>query len=1229
MRFRETHKINLSCCIFFLLIVCIAAIANGATVSATLDFPQPEITYTNGNCIVLIEDLPIFADPGEPLLPVYTYRILIPQGETVVSVTATTSEAHEIKINAPLRFERYPLALGYKGPIRSVSRSEAVYTSNASFPAARTKHVTTQTYRGYNIAYVRIYPVTYIGGKDLLIFAPRLELEVVTSPDDGSIARQSGTLRNRCADDLAEVREFTDDVSHIESYADPERAPLGSSAIDPGDHYPNVIITHSSLESVFEGLKDLRDGQGLRTKIVLVSEISAGYTGVDLQEKIRNFIKDAYINWETEYVLLAGDDEFIPHRGLYAELLPYVTDPDIASDLYYGALDGNWNADGDSYWGEPGEADLIPDICVGRAPVGNVTEAAYFVSKLVRYETAPVVGQIKRAQMTGELLYGEPTWGADSKEELIGGSSANGFTTVGIPLDWSMITLFDRDLYPAEWGKHTVINNLNSGIHIHNHLGHSINNYTMKMYSSDVLASLTNDGISNSYFIAFIQGCFSAAFDNRTTDGSYVGDAIGEHFIFIENGAVAYLGTTRYGASAHESTRGAGHYYDRQFFDAVFGEKITAVGKAKDDSKIDNIPYIDFRGMRWTHYALVLLGDPAMDVWTDTPGNLVLELPGECYINDNEICLRATDGVNPVEGARVSIFTDSTYNDFGYTDTDGTIYLNPGINSAGSLFVAVKAHNFYSVLETLPVVSASEPLLMVESVSLDDDGAGQSEGNADGKADAGETVEMTVSVENIGPGIATGVEGTLRSHSPYVTILDSTGTYGDIGAGETVSPAWSYVVDVSTLMPDGHSAPFEMLLDYGDSSVVRHFDILMHAPVLRVNEISCDDSFVGNGDGCLQPNESVEIALNLLNTGSAEAEGVVLTLFTVDPYVNIESAISGTVDIPAGEGRQTSSPFVITVLPGCPEYHRIDLLLDIALACGLQTACSTSVYAGGFLEEDFSSGAVGWSHKEIVKGFVDEWHFETYRNHTPGGGYSWKCGGPGATKYMHYSHGALITPELCIGSGSILSFWHWIQVELASGSFASDGGIVEISTDGGGTWTLITPLGGYTHQIYPGTSTPIPALTPCFGWTSDWMEVQFDLSAYEGAARIRFNFGGGEHFSGEEGWYIDDIRISGHATSTDITDGLIPGPLDFALHNLFPNPVSRSGKLRFDVPRRSRVTIRVYDVAGRVIDTVRDAFVEPGRYSSIWDCRQRPPGIYFVRMQAQGFDITRKVVVLR
>jgi hypothetical protein len=1224
----KISRVPLLACLIVVAVLFLVGAGRAATILRNIRFTPPEIDLTEEAATVSVAGCPEFGEPGKPLLPSYALRVLLPCGEAVERVEADVLSGAEISLGAVLKCGEVQSPMAIQDVWERTMPDPGIYESDVPFPAARAVHVTTQTYRGYNIAFFRVYPVTYVGSEKKILFSCEIKVRIETVPDTALLNRSLATFRPGVPGDLLEVERVTGDVAAAATYGASPQVPL-STLIDPSDTYPYVIITTSTLEPAFQILADHKTSRGLRTKIVRISEVVWNYEGIDLADRIRKFLLDAYLFWETEYVLLGGDDEVCPHRGLYAEILPYVTDKDIPAEIYFGGLDGTWNDDMDGRWGERGEDDLLPEVSVGRAPVNTVTEATNFVNKVVKYETAPVVGQIKIGQMAGELVYDEPTWGGDSKDEIKGGSSAHGFTTAGFPPSFTVHTLYDRDLYPDEWTKYDLIALLNSGRHLVNHAGHCINWQCLKIHSSDIPTSFTNDGVTNSYFIIYAHGCYSAAFDNRTTDGSYVGDAVAEYFTFIENGAVAYIGNTRYGCGFHGDTRSAAQYYDRQFFDALFGEGVTAIGKAQDDSKIDNIPYIDFRGMRWTYYTLALMADPAMDIWTDTPDYLMVDLPDTIHLCENDIEIVVTRSGNPAAGARVSIFGDSTYSCHGYTGANGVVRLDPGAAEVGSLYVAVTAHNCYSYLDTVPVTAASGPLATVEAVAVDDDTSGASSGDADGKPEAGETIETVISLRNVGQAVADDPFGILRTGDPNITVLDSAGMYADIPPGGVVAPAWRYTYLVSPETPDSHAVMFELALTYSDTAVVRHYSQTVSAPSLRVTGIAVCDTLYGNGDGCLEATETVEITLALTNYGSGDAHDVSVGFAESDPYAELVSDSSYIAGIDPGGQAQTSPPFLLSLLPGCPRYHTVDLTVSISASGGGPDLDSVSVDVGGLLEDDFEGAPAGWTHEVIVMGFVDQWHIETYRNHSPAGAYCWKFGGPGSEGYVHYAHGALVTPQLCLGPNSTLSFWHWIQVERESGDYVSDGGVVEISTDGGDTWSQLTPVGGYTHRIYPGTSTPLPAETPCFGWTDDWTEVVFDLAAYEGSARVRFNFGGGEHFESEEGWYVDDILVTDDYASIVLDGtGAEVVPDRFALRSLRPNPCHSQVYIAFDVPRASQVSIEAFDIRGRKLTTIAIATYAPGRYSVAW-CPggYLAPGVYFIRMRACGYAAIRKLVV--
>jgi len=115
-----------------------------------------------------------------------------------------------------------------------------------------------------------------------------------------------------------------------------------------------------------------------------------------------------------------------------------------------------------------------------------------------------------------------------------------------------------------------------------------------------------------------------------------------------------------------------------------------------------------------------------------------------------------------------------------------------------------------------------------------------------------------------------------------------------------------------------------------------------------------------------------------------------------------------------------------------------------------------------------------------------------------------------------------LASPITLGAGANLNFWTWYEIETGW-----DFGFVQISTDGGATWTsLENPDTTSDHDpaAHPDVITNIPGFT---GSSGGWVEETFDLSAYEGdSALIRFLFVTDWAYT-ETGWYIDDVTING------------------------------------------------------------------------------------------------------
>lgn len=141
----------------------------------------------------------------------------------------------------------------------------------------------------------------------------------------------------------------------------------------------------------------------------------------------------------------------------------------------------------------------------------------------------------------------------------------------------------------------------------------------------------------------------------------------------------------------------------------------------------------------------------------------------------------------------------------------------------------------------------AEPRLNFASVAIDDDQYDGSTGNLDGIANAGETLELTVSLQNVGVGTSQSAEIRLRSKSPHVTIMDSVVTIGQITyAGGAVAADHVFSIQVSENAPSGTEILLSLhIADAGGQVWEREFTI----PVYSSFGISGQITDLGTGAG--------------------------------------------------------------------------------------------------------------------------------------------------------------------------------------------------------------------------------------------------------------------------------------------------------------------------------------------------------------------------------------------
>ena len=628
---------------------------------------------------------------GKPKLPTRNVFFLIPPTAALVDVKVTSLAENTLgdgyfifpaQPPLPTSSENYPFA----GP------DPLIYKSPGKYPGNLFSTTEGGNLSGYGILGIRVFPIQYVPKGGEIIFHNKMLIKITYALKDMAPTSPSTEFSRL-------IEKLVLDPGSKDTYDSqiPESSTTAGSTLSP-DNVKYTIITSENLKDNFQVLADWKTKKGVPAKIVTVSWITSNYPGADTQEKIRNFIRDAHDNWGTVWTLLGGDTNIIPERKGYGEVEGAAAGVDvdyIPADLYYSDLDGNWNADGDPTYGEVDDnVDLYPDVFVGRAPVDSASETQLFVDKTLKYERDPPSGYQKSVLLLAERLDGDTD----------GGIAKDVIDSNYIPDGFSVTKLYESS---GNLNRTTAMNNLNSGYGIVNHVGHANYSVLCVGLGSNVLNRSDMDSLTNSpeYSVFYSIGCWSAAMDE---------DSIGEHFVLSgSGGGPVYVGNSRYGwYYPGDPGGGPSDRFDQEFFNSLFFENFYRAGETLAYSKIGFIPESENDGPeRWLQYALNLLGDPELPIWTEVPENLVVTHPSEVLTGPRQITVKVKDNDgNSVEDALVCLRKDPDVYTYGYTNSSGeaTFSINP--TSPGSLDVTVTKHNFLpyeNVLRVLVVLDIS------------------------------------------------------------------------------------------------------------------------------------------------------------------------------------------------------------------------------------------------------------------------------------------------------------------------------------------------------------------------------------------------------------------------------------------------------------------------------------------------------------------------------------------
>lgn len=693
-------KLNL-----ILLAMMVSLLASAQTIEKTYEFSQPTVSQIQGYEQIQFKNCMQSARAGQPSLPWQSVSLMLPQGTEAVAIEVELSDFQTMEGSHNLY--PYQTALTYSDPVRKqFEKDETLYASRSVYPAQAYGKLTTQYLNGVGFAFSAFTPVQYIPATGEVRYAAKATVRIKTA---AAKVDQSRKLWLN-GDNATRAMRLAQNPEMLQAYNSKGRTKGG---------YDLLVVTKQQYVSSFDEYVSFYQARGLRTKVVEIESVLNTMSGQDNPEKLRNYIIQEYEDNGIQMVNLAGDVPDIPFRGLYC----YVTsgggnqeDNGIPADLYFAALDGTWNDNGNNRWGEIGEDDLLPEIGIGRMCFSNQTELNNMLHKSMKYQAEPVLGEFQKVIMAGEHLYDNPdSNGSQYLELLIGTRNDNGYTTTGIPENYDFVRLYEEE---GNWSGNNLRNAINQGTQYVHHDGHANSFYVAGWLLWDITDSNFSsvNGEDHNYTFFHTSGCVC---------GDFTDNCILEAMTKISKFAVATFGNSRYGWFNEGQTEGPAIHLHRETEDAYYNDRIPYGGMALREAKIMTAPWVNAPGqweegaLRWNFYDLNMMGDVAVSPWHDEPFTPHVDYSAEISDGVSSMPVIVTDdNGNGLKNFRCSLFHGESLLGQAYTDENGlaTLSFDEPINYSGNLRIIVTGCDAWP--QTLPIVYTSTPENTLSNVAI-------------------------------------------------------------------------------------------------------------------------------------------------------------------------------------------------------------------------------------------------------------------------------------------------------------------------------------------------------------------------------------------------------------------------------------------------------------------------------------------------------------------------------
>lgn len=481
----------------------------------------------------------------------------------------------------------------------------------------------------------------------------------------------------------------------------------------------------------------------------------------------------------------------------------------------------------------------------------------------------------------------------------------------------------------------------------------------------------------------------------------------------------------------------------------------------------------------------------------------------------------------------------------------------------------------------------------------------------DPNLDPGETGEITVFITNLSDSTAHNAIGVLRTESPYIIVVDSSFVFGEIPLGDTVSNSSSpFVIEVDPNTPNGTQVNFTLHVESNDGNYQVDFPFSTFVGLPRYDYL---DIHAGNATLTV-----TDIgAIGFMGFDQMQGSGFVYPINGQNTLYYGSFALGNSSSYVADAWYETNGQddhdFEPTQNPNGQLYYFDPPWTPGEAAWGMFSDQGHPNPQNIVVEQEaYGFENPDWDDFVILRYFItanqnmNDLYVGVFLD-LDIGAYNQNTGGIDQTTRLAY-----------LSYSGIFA-----GVNLLSPSTPANLSVISNPT-------YIYPYEGMPDNIqwdFLNGTLSFPTASSPDDWSVLVSAGPFNLTAGD-EIEVAFAILGGT----SESHIIQNAQnaIALYDTLiTSVQENLGPLPIPFVVYKLAPNPTTYQTQIRFGLPSKRNVELRVFDPSGRERAYYPLGILEPGIHTYDLKLSNLPNGIYFVRIKAGNESIVKNIIKLK